>query len=67
VSNAPLDEVAECGVGPLLTQVTVSPSLIVIVAGLKLKSTIATDPLAAASAIGLGFGFAASSRSSART
>jgi hypothetical protein len=65
VSNAPLDEVAECGVGPLFTQVTVSPTLTVIVPGLKLKSTMLTEPLAAAIAFGLGLG--ASSRSSART
>src|SRR5918995_1348263 len=64
VSNTPLDEVAECGVGPLFTQVTVSPWLIVIVPGPKEKSEIVTDPLAAATAFGWGSG--ASARSSAR-
>src|ERR687897_1935690 len=69
VSNAPFDEVAEWGVGPLFTQVTVSPTPTVIVPGLKSKSTMVTEPLAAARAVGLGlgFGFGAVSRSSART
>src|SRR5918995_427894 len=70
-SNAPFDEVAEWGVGPLFTQVTVSPTPPVIVPGLKSKSTMVTEPLAAARAVGLGFGlgfgFGAASRSSART
>src|SRR5688572_23359184 len=61
VSNAPFDEVAECGVGPLFTQVTVSPTPTVIVPGLKLKSTMVTEPLAAARAVGFGLGSDASS------
>ena len=65
VSKLPLSAVAECGVGPLLVHVTVSPWLMVIVAGAKLKSAIATEPLAAAMAFGLGA--SVSSRSSART
>src|SRR5215218_11502753 len=65
VWNEPSFAVAECGVGPLLFQVTVSPVLTVIVAGVKLKSAIVTEPLAAA----IAFGLAAarfSARSSAR-
>ena len=50
--NAPLDDVAECGVGPSLTQVTVSPWLMVIVPGPNVKSVIVTEPLAAARALG---------------
>src|SRR5215212_6413299 len=65
VLNSPPLAVAECGVGPLFVQVTVSPVLIVIVEGAKLKSAIVTPPLAAAMAFGWGAG--ASSRSSART
>jgi hypothetical protein len=54
VSKDPSFAVAECGVGPLLFQVTESPWVMVIVAGAKLKSAIVTDPLAAATAFGFG-------------
>ena len=47
---------AECAVGPLFAQVTVSPWSMVIEAGEKLKSAIATEPLAAAIALGFGAG-----------
>src|SRR5215211_5819769 len=54
VSNAPFVEVAECAEGPLLAQVTVSPWSMVIVPGVKLKSAMVTEPLAAATAFGSG-------------
>src|SRR5918992_2244019 len=63
VSKLPSDAVAECEVGPSLFQVTVSPTLTVIVPGLNEKSTMVTDPSAAATALGAGF---FSLRSSAR-
>src|SRR5215211_3932972 len=40
--------------GPLLAQVTVSPWSMVIVPGVKLKSAMVTEPLAAATAFGSG-------------
>ncbi len=55
VSKTPPLEVAECGVGPLLVQVTVSPTLTVTLAGANWKSLIVTPVEAAAMAIGFGF------------
>ena len=55
VSKMPPLEVAECGVGPLLVQVTVSPTLTVTLAGENWKSLIVTPVEAAAMAIGFGF------------
>jgi hypothetical protein len=47
VSKLPSFAVAECAVGPLLVQVTVSPAWTVIVAGPNEKSLIVTAPVAA--------------------
>ena len=52
VSKPPSSAVAECGVGPSLAQVTVSPTSIVTVAGANWKSLIVTDVSAAAVARG---------------
>src|ERR687896_561887 len=48
VSKLPSSAVAECGVGPSLVQVTVSPTLIVTDAGANSKSLIVTPVSAAA-------------------
>src|SRR5918999_3990528 len=52
VSKLPSSAVAECGVGPSLVQVTVSPTLIVTDAGANSKSLIVTPVSAAAVARG---------------
>src|SRR5215212_7601679 len=64
VSKLPSVAVAECPVGPELLQVTVSPTLTVVVLGANLKSLIVTPAEAAAIAMTfcLGLSTGASSR-----
>src|ERR687896_2413462 len=69
VSKLPPSAVAECGVGPSLVQVTVSPTSIVTAAGANWKSLIVTPVSAAAVARGAftwrrGFDLAGAARAS---
>lgn len=52
VSKLPSFAVAVCGLGPSLVQVTVSPTWIVIVAGVNLKSEIVSAGSPATCALG---------------
>ena len=67
VSKLPSLAVAECAVGPLFDQVTVSPTFTVAPLGENLKSLIVTPVEAAARATGLSFCLASWPGSSSRS